>query len=256
MKILFLGDIVARSGRRIVREFVPKLREEYGIDVVIANGENARHGRGISLETYQDLMASGVDYLTSGDHIWADQEFVGPLSQESTKVLRPANYPQGVPGRGMATINVNGEPLTIMNLQGQVFMHANLENPFHTFDALLPKAKGFIFVDFHAEATSEKNSMGHYLDGRAGAVVGTHTHVQTADERVLPGGTAYISDAGMCGPLNGSIGADFSGVMQSFLQALPFKYEPASGPAQLNGVLIETDGERAKSIERVQRFLE
>ena len=256
MKILFLGDIVARSGRRIVREFVPKLREEFGIDFVIVNGENSRHGRGISLETYEELIALGVDYVTSGDHIWDDPEFAGPLSQESTKVLRPANYPAGVPGKGIVTIDVNGEPLTIINLQGQVFMHANLENPFRVADELLLKSKGFTFIDFHAEATSEKITFGHFVDGRAGAVVGTHTHVPTADERVLPKGTAYISDAGMCGPLNGSIGADYERVLPSFTQALPFKYEPASGAVQLNGVVIETDGTHAKSIERVQRYLE
>ena len=255
MKILFLGDIFARPGRRIVRELVPGLRDELAIDFVIANGENAKHGKGIDLAIYDELLASGIDYLTSGDHIWDDREFMGPLSLESTKVLKPANYID-TPGKGMVTVDVNGEPLTIMNLLGQVFIRPSVENPFHRFDRLFKQAEGFILIDFHAEATSEKNTFGHYVDGRAGAVVGTHTHVQTSDERILPNGTAYITDAGMCGPLDGSVGADLTQVLPSFLHGYPFKLEPADGPVQLNGVVITVENGQTTAIERVRRVIE
>ncbi len=255
MNILFLGDIFARPGRRIVRELLPGLRDEFDIDYVIANGENAKHGKGLDLAVYDELMSSGIDYLTSGDHIWDDREFMGPLSLDSTKVLKPANYPD-TPGKGMVTVDVNGEPLIIMNLLGQVFIRHTIASPFHTFDELIKTAEGFVLVDFHAEATSEKNTFGHYIDGRAGAMIGTHTHVQTSDERLLPKGTAYISDAGMCGPLDGSIGADLASITPSFLHGYPFKLEPAAGPIQLNGAVISVEGGRATAIERVRRQIE
>lgn len=255
MKILFLGDIFGRPGRRIVRELLPQLRHELRLDYVVANGENAKHGRGPNVATVEELLASGIDYLTSGDHIWDDGEFMTQLGRDEVKILRPANYEQAV-GRGLVTIEVNGEPLTIMNLIGQVFIRGTSANPFRTFDDLFKQAKGFTLVDLHAEATSEKNSFGHYVDGRAGAVVGTHTHVQTSDERILPKGTAYITDAGMCGPLNGSIGAELQYVLPSFLHGYPFKLEPAAGSIQLNGVVIETNDDRAVSIERVRRTMD
>lgn len=255
MKILFLGDIFARPGRRIVRELVPGLRDEFAIDYVIANGENAKHGKGLDLAVYDDLLSAGIDYLTSGDHIWDDREFMGPLSLDSTKVLKPANYPD-TPGKGMVTVDVNGEPLTIMNLLGQVFIRHTVASPFHTFDELIKTAEGFVLVDFHAEATSEKNTFGHYIDGRAGAMIGTHTHVQTSDERLLPKGTAYISDAGMCGPMDGSIGASLAYTTPSFLHGYPFKLEPADGPIQLNGVVITVENGQATAIERVRRTIE
>jgi metallophosphoesterase (TIGR00282 family) len=255
MKLLFLGDIFGRPGRRIVRELLPSLRSEFGIDFVIANGENAKHGKGPSLATYEELITSGIDYLTTGDHIWDDTELMTQLNRSELKILRPANYEEAV-GRGRAVVEVGGQKLTIINLLGQVFVRGTTANPFRTFDELVQQAEGFVFVDFHAEATSEKVSFGHYVDGRAGAVVGTHTHVQTADERLLPKGTAYISDVGMCGPLNGSIGADLSQVLPSFLHGYPFKLEPASGPMQLRGVVIEIANDKAVSIERIQRELE
>lgn len=255
MKILFLGDIFGRPGRRIIRELLPALRTEYSLDVVIANGENAKHGRGPSLAIYEDLIASGIDYVTTGDHIWDETHFMTQLSRPDVKLLRPANYEEAV-GRGMTAVDVGGEPLTIINLLGQVFMWDTVANPFRTFDRLFEQAEGFVLVDFHAEATSEKNTFGHYVDGRAGAVIGTHTHVQTSDERILPKGTAYISDAGMCGPLNGSIGADLTQVLPSFLHGYPFKLEPATGPIQLNGVVITVESGKATAIERVRRVLE
>lgn len=256
MKILFLGDISWRAGRRIVKEFVPKLREEFKLDAVIANGENAKHGKGMSLDVYEELTAAGVDCFTSGEHIWDDQDFIGHLNRTDIKVIRPANYPAGAPGRGVERLIVNNEILTIVNLQGRVFFNPNLDNPFATFDKLLPTLEGFTLIDFHAEASSEKNTFAHYVDGRVGAIIGTHTHIQTADERILPKGTAYISDVGMCGPLNGSIGADLKYVTQSFTLALPFKLEPAPGPVQLNGAIVTVENSRAIKIERIQRFLD
>lgn len=255
MKLLFIGDIAWRSGREAVAQLLPDLRRELGIDFVIANGENAKHGSGLTLEIYEELTASGVDYFTSGDHIWKHPDFFAALDDPSVRVLRPTNYVD-VPGKGVAEVSVGVETLTIVSLQGTVFMNHHVENPFRSIDRILASAKGFVFIDFHAEATSEKNTMGHYVDGRAGALVGTHTHVQTADERLLPKGTAYITDAGMTGPMNGSIGVDIQSVLPMFLRGLPSRFEAASGPAQLNGVVVTVEQGKASSIERVRRTTE
>ena len=250
MKILFIGDIFGKAGRDAVKQIVPALRQTEAIDLVVANGENANHGNGISFDNYQELRDAGVDWLTSGDHIWSVKEFVGQLDDPTIQVLRPANYPAGAPGKGMATVNSAGETITLLNLQGRVFMNQAVDNAFLVFDRLYESAKGFVLVDYHAEATSEKNTFGHYVDGRAGAV-GTHTHVQTADERLLPKGTAYISDLGMTGPMDGSIGADLSQVIPSFTKGMPFRLQPAEGPAQFNAVIIEVDHGKATGIRRV-----
>ncbi len=252
MKILFIGDIFGRAGRKAVKYFVPKLREEENLDLVIANGENARHGNGFSLEIYDELKGAGVDWFTGGDHSFSNQNLFSIYSE--IDVLRPLNYTDA-PGRGMVSLRLKNEDVTIINLQGNVFMRQAVANPFLEIDKILPSAKGFIFVDFHAEATSEKNTFGHYIDGRVGAVVGTHTHVQTADERILPKGTAYISDTGMTGPMNGSIGASIKTTLPSFLEDKPFKLEPADGPIQFNGVVIETSGAQARSIKRIFEIL-
>lgn len=252
MKILFIGDIFGRSGRRAVKYFVPKLKKEESLDLVIANGENARHGNGFSLEIYDELKEAGIDWFTGGDHSFSNQNLFSIYND--IQVLRPLNYPDA-PGRGLATFQVKGENVTIINIQGRVFMRQNVENPFSEIERALSSAKGFVFVDLHAEATSEKNTFGHYVDGRVGAVVGTHTHVQTADERILPKGTAYISDVGMTGPMNGSIGASIKTTLPSFLEDKPFRLEPADGPAQFNGVIIETEGAKAKAIKRVFEIL-
>lgn len=254
MKILFIGDIFARPGRETVKKLLPELKQEHGIDFVIANGENARHGKGIDADIYEELSQAGIDYFTGGDHSFDIKEFLPQMDNPEIRVLRPANYPNA-PGKGLASVKVDNEDLTIINLQGRVFMRQQIENPFLTLDSILKTTRGFVFVDFHAEATSEKNSFGHYADGRIGAVVGTHTHVQTADERILPNGTAYISDVGMTGPLNGSIGASLDEVIPSFTKGLPFKLIPASGDMILNAVVIETDGLLAKSIKRVSKIL-
>ncbi|MBI2589647.1 TIGR00282 family metallophosphoesterase [Candidatus Berkelbacteria bacterium] len=251
MNILFIGDIMGRPGRTIVKQLAPKMRDQYQLDLVVANAENAHHGKGISLGIYEELRSAGVDWLTSGDHIWNVKEFMPELDNPKIQALRPANYPAGVPGRGLVSFEVGHESVTLINLQGRVFMNANLDNPFLVADSLLLKSKGFILIDFHAETTSEKNTFGHYVDGRAGAVVGTHTHVQTADERLLPQGTAYISDVGMTGPMEGSIGADLDYVTPSFTKGLPFRLEPAEGPGQFNAVLLKVENDKAQSITRI-----
>lgn len=256
MKLLFIGDVFGQPGREAVKQLVPELRLQHQLDLVIANGENMHHGNGISFDNYQELRDAGVDWLTSGDHIWGVKEFVGELDNPSIQVLRPANYPAGVPGRGMAQITVGSETITLMNLQGRVFMNQAVDNAFLAFDKLFEEAKGFIFVDYHAEATSEKNTFGHYVDGRAGAVVGTHTHVQTADERILPMGTAYITDVGMTGPMNGSIGANLDQVIPSFTKGMPFRLQPAEGSVQLNAVLVTIENGKAISIERISRVID
>lgn len=253
MKILFIGDIFGRAGRQAVKQFVPILRKKEQIDLVVANGENARHGDGLTLAIYEELKSAGVDWFTGGDHSFSNPELFSIYND--IQVLRPLNYP-AAPGKGMATFNVGNEEVTLINLQGRVFMGQSVENAFLQFDEAIREAKGFILVDLHAEATSEKNTFGHYADGRAGAVLGTHTHVQTADERVLPKGTAYISDVGMTGPMNGSIGVSFENVLPSFTKGLPFRREPAEGAIQFNAVIIETDGQKAKSIKRIFEVLE
>lgn len=257
MKLLFIGDIFARPGRRAIQELVPELRKELKLDAVFANGENARHGNGMTVDIYNELRAAGIDYFTGGDHSWGVREFLPSLTSADIYVLRPANYPKDVPGRGWAQISVGGTDVILLNLQGRVFMNPNIDNPFRAFDAvreIFPQIP--IIVDFHAEATSEKNTFGHYVDGRAAAVLGTHTHVPTADERILPKGTAYISDVGMTGPMNGSIGASLDEVLPSYLSGMPFRLEPAPGPVQLNAVLLELQEGKAVSIQRIARQID
>lgn len=255
MKLLFLGDIAWRAGREIVAELLPGLRSEFALDLVVVNGENARHGSGLSIEVYEELRRAGIDWLTTGDHIWKNRDFLPYLDQSDIHVLRPANY-AGAPGRGVATIEVGTQVVTIANLLGTVFMNAHVDNPFTTVDRIIDESKGFLMIDFHAEATSEKNTLGHYVDGRAGAIVGTHTHVQTSDERILPKGTAYITDAGMCGPLDGSIGVAIETVLPNFLHGLPSQHEAAEGPRQLCGVVLTVKDGQATAIERVRRIIE
>lgn len=250
-----IGDIVGRPGRDTVQELLPELRQKYDIDMVIANGENIAHGRGITPRLAEDLLEMGVDVITSGNHIW-DQKEIIPHMDSSLPLLRPLNYPAGTPGRGYL---VHSDVL-VVNLMGRAFM-ADLDCPFRAMDSLLaslPEAPKTIFVDFHAEATSEKVAMGWYLDGRVSAVVGTHTHVPTADARVLPKSTAYVSDVGMTGPSHSVIGVEIDAVIARFLTQMPHALPVANGPTVLNSVLLnidETTG-RAKNIQRIDRALE
>jgi metallophosphoesterase (TIGR00282 family) len=256
VKLLFIGDIVGRPGRDLVKVGIPALVAEHGVDVVIANGENAAAGFGITRDIGEQLFALGIDVLTSGNHIWDKKEVLDYIPLEP-RLLRPANYPAGTPGAGTVLITAgNGVRVGVVNVMGRVFL-ANIDDPFTTAarEVARLKAEGaaIVFVDVHAEVTSEKIAMGWYLDGKATAVVGTHTHVQTADARVLPQGTAYLTDVGMTGPHDGVIGVEKNAVIGKFLNALPTRFETATGDPRLHGVVITADPAtgRASAIERL-----
>jgi metallophosphoesterase (TIGR00282 family) len=252
MLILAIGDVVGKPGRQAIHDLVPDLRKEYGIDLVIANGENAAGGFGLTVATAQELIDDGVDVITSGNHIWAQKEII-PYLEEDVPVLRPLNYPPGVPGRGYLRKN----NVLVVNLIGRTFM-TNYDCPFRTMDKLLeelsPKPK-VIVVDFHAEATSEKVALGRYLDGRVSAVLGTHTHVGTIDTRILPGGTAYVTDIGMTGPDDSVIGDDADAVIRRFLTMLPHHLSVGKGRPVFTAIMVEVDEKsgRAINIERITR---
>jgi metallophosphoesterase (TIGR00282 family) len=263
MRVLFIGDIVGSPGRQIVQDRLPDIVSQRQIDLVIANGENAASGFGITPRLADELLGMGIDVLTGGNHSWDRKEILEYMPYQP-RLLRPGNFPEGVPGSGTYVgVAKNGVKYAVLNLQGRVFL-TPIEDPFRKADAELAKLPSdvtFVLVDMHAETTSEKVAMGWYLDGRATAVVGTHTHVATADERVLPQGTAYITDVGMTGPHGGVIGMDRDAIIKRFLDGLPARFEVASGDVQMNCVLIETDdaGERnsagrlrASSVERLR----
>ncbi len=255
MNILFIADIVGKPGRRAVADLVPQLIADYHLQLCIANGENAAGGFGLTEEVVNELCKSGVDVITTGNHIWDKKEILPVLDQEP-RLLRPANYPPHVPGRGCAVFqSTEGVPLGVLNLQGRVFMTAT-DCPFRAADrelATLQQLSQAIIVDMHAEATSEKMAMGWYLDGRVSAVIGTHTHIQTADEHILPGGTAYITDAGMTGPHDSVIGIKKKAVIDRFLTQLPTRFETAKDDVMLCGLVIEIDQEtgKAQAIRRI-----
>ena len=263
MKILFFGDIYAKTGRSALRKVLPALREKLEPDFIIANVENLAHGRGPTGKQLNELKDMGVDGFTSGNHIFCTNGYEKLFSKNTFTLARPANYPsKGVPGKGYFVLKKGAKKLFVANLMGRIFMAEPLDNPFFAADKLVKEAKRLgvknIFIDFHAEATSEKSMLGAYLDGRVGAVVGTHTHVQTSDNRVLPSGTAFISDAGFCGALNSGIGAKTETVLQRFLTGIPVKMEVAENlPFLVSGVLVELNNRgRAKSIERVYELVE
>jgi len=255
MNILFVGDIFGKSGRELARRAIPPLVAARAIDLVIANVENAAAGFGITGDIGETILGYGVDVMTTGNHVWDKKEVLDYMPGQ-TRLLRPANYPAGVPGRGSYLARTrSGEPVGVINLMGRVFM-TPLDDPFaiaiREADALRAKTR-VILVDFHAEATSEKAAMGWHLDGRVTAVIGTHTHVQTADERILPKGTAYLTDAGMTGPYDSIIGVTVDAALGRFLTAMPAKFEAAGGMARLNAVLVTADptSGRAVAIERL-----
>lgn len=255
MRILFIGDIFGKPGRRVVSEVLPDLREKHSLDFVIANGENAAGGMGITRETAVEILRS-VDAITLGNHVWKKKDIYAYLDEER-RVVRPANYPAGAPGCGSRVFSLDGGiSLGLVNLCGRVFMD-NLDNPFtvveQILETLIPETD-VILIDFHAEASSEKMAFACYVDGRVGAVVGTHTHVQTADERILPGGTAYITDVGMTGPVDSVIGVKKELIVSKFLTMMPNKFEVAEGEAVLSAVMIDFDASTGKAtgIERLQ----
>lgn len=255
MRILMIGDVIGRPGRRAIGALVPDLRREYGLDLVIANGENAAGGLGLTKETAEELLGSGIDVLTSGNHIWDKREILPSLDGELA-ILRPLNYPPGVPGHGYL---IKGEAL-VVDLVGRTFT-GNFDCPFRAMDELLEELidrPPVIIVDFHGEATSEKMALGWYLDGRVSAVLGTHTHVGTIDTRLLPQGTAYVTDVGMTGPVDSVIGDDIETAIGRFLTQLPHRLSVGKGAVMLNSVLVEVEEStgRAQSIVRIDRETE
>ncbi len=254
MKILFLGDVVGRAGREAVLENVHALRKKYSADVCIANCENAAGGFGLTREHTETLLRAGVDIFTTGNHVWSKKEIIKLF--DSFPVLRPHNLPESDPGRGVYFYETDrGETLCVINLLGRLYIDMPTRSPFSMLTDILKTVETpHIFVDFHAEATSEKKALGFYADGRVSAVVGTHTHVQTADETILPGGTAYITDAGMCGAVHSVLGAAVEPAVQRFTSSLRRPFEVAVGKHQVSGVFVETDGNgRAFRIERIQK---
>ena len=259
MKILFLGDIVGEPGRNALKVALPQLRKDSAVEFVIANAENAAGGSGITPRVTEELFSCGVDVLTSGDHIWKKRDVFDIIDKEP-RILRPENFPSGAPGRGHNVfLTDRGVKVGVINLQGRVFMEP-IDCPFQAARRVVedigPLCR-IIIVDLHAEATSEKVAMGWFLDGRVSAVLGTHTHVQTADERILPQATAYITDVGMTGPLDSVIGRRTEAVLARFLSAIPQRFEVAQGNVQLQGVVVDVDEQtgRAKAIQRVQKKL-
>ena len=262
MRLLFIGDIVGRPGRKAVVALLPELKRQYRPDVIVANGENAAGGFGLTMGAAEELLSCGIELITMGNHTWDNKEIFAVLSEHS-EVIRPANYPPGAPGNGYGIIKVGGASgikIAVINLNGRVFMD-QADDPFRAFDDIYDEIRASVnavIVDFHAEATSEKVAFGWFADGRATAVFGTHTHVTTADERILPMGTAYITDVGMTGPLNSVLGIDPSIIIRRFRSQLPERFEIAKGPVSLNGVIVDFDEHtgQALAINRVSAIFE
>lgn len=260
IRLLFLGDIVGEPGRSAVMRAVPVYLKEKGVDFVVVNGENAAGGRGITAKIAIDLLRSGVAVITTGDHVWDQRETAGYIPTEP-RLLRPANYPPETPGNGSIVLATAKGKVAVLNVQTRTFMQPALENPFRVAEeevARLREETPVILVDVHGETTSEKIAMGRFLDGRVSAVIGTHTHTQTADERIFPGGTAFLCDAGMCGPHDSILGRDADVIVRRFLNCMPATFPIARGPVQLCGAIIEIDEAtgRAQSIRRVAEMVE
>lgn len=256
MRLLFIGDVVGSMGRDQLQQYMPKLKQKYQPQLTIVNGENAASGKGITEKIYKQFLEWGADVVTMGNHTF-DKKEIFSFIDDAKKMVRPANFPEGTPGKGILYVNVNGIEVAIINLQGRTFLPP-LDDPFRYADHLVEEAKkrtNVIFIDFHAEATSEKLALAWYLDGQISALVGTHTHVQTADQRILDQGTAYITDVGMTGPYDGIIGTERDAVIRRFLTSLPARFEPPKeGRTQLSGVIIDIDEKTGKS-KRIDRIL-
>ena len=258
LSVLCVGDVFGEPGRRVLATFLPRLRTELELDLVVANVENAAAGFGVTPALARGFLDLGVDVMTSGNHVWDRKEIIGYIVKENL-LLRPANYPAGTPGVGSVVVKAGAQQVGVLNLQGRTFM-APIDCPFARADEEIARLRAetpIIVVDMHAEATSEKQAMGWYLDGRASAVVGSHSHVQTADERVLPAGTAYLTDLGLTGPIDSVIGVEPELAIQRFRTGMPNRFEPARGRARLQGAVIRIapDSGHALSIERIQRDL-
>ncbi|MBF7017246.1 TIGR00282 family metallophosphoesterase [Staphylococcus durrellii] len=254
MRILFIGDLVGKIGRDAISTYITKLKQHYRPTVTIVNAENAAHGKGLTEKIYKQLLREGVDFMTMGNHTYGQRQ-IYDFIDDAKRMVRPANFPDEAPGIGMRFIRINDIKLAVINLQGRAFMQ-DIDDPFKKADALIEEARketDYIFVDFHAETTSEKNAMGWYLDGRVSAMVGTHTHIQTADERILPQGTGYITDVGMTGYYDGILGINRDEVINRFITSLPQRHVlPEEGRSVLSGVIIDLDKNgQTKHIERV-----
>ena len=260
IRILFLGDVIGEPGRKAVIESVRKFKTERGVDFVIVNGENSAGGRGITPKITIDLLRAGVAVVTSGDHIW-DQKEIVPYLDTEPRLLRPINYPDPTPGHGSIVLDTPKGKVAVVNVQGRTFMQPPLENPFLVIDLEIERLRQetrVIFVDVHAETASEKIAMGRFLDGRVSAVIGTHTHTQTADDQIFPGGTAFLCDAGMCGPSESVLGREIGAILQRFLTSRPIIYPVARGPVKLHGAVVDIDEATglAMRIERIAEFFE
>lgn len=260
LKLLFLGDVVGEPGRKAVIEMIPKFKNERGVDFVVVNGENAANGRGITPKITIDLLRAGAAVVTTGDHVW-DQKEIIPYFPTEPRLLRPLNYPAGTPGAGSIVLETPKGKVAVVNVQTRTFMNPPLENPFLTMRAEINRLREetpVIFVDVHGETTSEKIAMGRFLDGYVSGVVGTHTHTQTADDQIFPGGTAFLCDAGMCGPSESILGREIVPIIERFLTSRPAVFPVARGPVKIMGALIEIDETtgRALKIERVAEFVE
>lgn len=260
IRILFLGDIVGEPGRNAVQRFLPEFKERAEVDFVIVNGENAAAGRGITPKIAIGLLRAGAAVITTGDHVWDQRDLVVYLATEP-RVLRPINYPSEVPGQGSIVLETAKGKVAVVNVQCRTFMQPILDNPFRTIRQEVQRLRtetSVIFVDAHGETTSEKTALGYYLDGMASAVIGTHTHVQTADERVLPGGTAFLCDVGMCGPEHSILGREIEPIVKRFVDSLPVLFPVARGPVIISGVVVDIDEStgRAFSIRRIQERME
>lgn len=258
LKILMIGDVLGSSGRKSLADHLPRLRAEHQLDLVIANAENSAHGFGLTPSIAKELFKYGVDVLTGGNHTWDKREVIQAMQEFPKQIIRPANYPRQSPGVGWTVVlGKSGHKIGVVNLMGRIFMDP-LDCPFHTFQEIIEPLRAqtkIIFVDFHGEASSEKQAFGWYVDGKVTAIVGTHTHVQTADERILPQGTGYMTDLGMTGDLNSVIGMKKEIILERFLKKMPLKIEPAEGPGTLHGAVFTIDPYEGKclSIQRIKQ---
>lgn len=259
MKILFIGDIQGEDGRKAVKKLLPELKKDYAIDFTIANGEHLSKRVGVDVNVVEDMHKSGIDFFTTGNHVWRQKDFSQQIEDADLPIIRPANFLAGTPGEGYKIVETPQGRILIINLMGKEIIQSNVSSPFVRADEIIEKNKDvdYVFIDFHAEISSEKVALGRYLDGKVSAVVGTHTHVPTADARVLRGGTAVVSDVGHVGPLESVLGIKDEIIFKLFTSSMPQKFELADGPIQFNAVVIDLDTEgKARSIERIDRVVE
>lgn len=262
MNILMFGDIVGRPGRQTISKTLPQLKEEYKPDLIIANAENLAHGLGITKDTVEEMLKAGIDILTSGNHVWNRAEAISIIQDKKIPILRPANYPSDVPGRGWQIVRVGAKSVLVINLIGRVFFKEDFDCPFRKADEILKECEeeklAAIIVDAHIEATSEAAALAWYLDGRVSAVLGTHTHVPTSDFKILPRGTAFISDIGMTGPADSVIGMDKDLIIKNFLTQMPVRFEVAEGVVDLNAVIVDVNDktQKARDIKRIRKKIE